>query len=245
MNHPYELLADLMDGTLDEGDRAGVQAHLDVCPSCREDVALAPAGRRAARSLPQANAPADLHQRIIAAAGGRGRGAPGWYRWAGAAAAAAVVVAIAISLPNVGDAGDQRAGGEDAMVSAEVSGGAEDGAAALGNVAMSVENTNYDEEALKRLASGARSNTLSAGGEAAPTGTIADAPGAVRCVEQAFQNRITGRLTRLIQARFEGRAAYIAVYLESPGAGQGPDLAAVWVASRDDCSYLSLAFSRI
>lgn len=30
MNHPYELLADLMDGTLDEGDLAEVQGHLDA-----------------------------------------------------------------------------------------------------------------------------------------------------------------------------------------------------------------------
>jgi hypothetical protein len=49
----------------------------------------------------------------------------------------------------------------------------------------------------------------------------------------------------LIEARFEGRAAYIAVYLEGPGADQEPDLAAVWVAARDDCSFLSLAFATL
>ena len=58
MNHPYEQLADLVDGTLDEDDLAGVQAHLDTCASCREDLAHATAGREAARSLPQATPPA-------------------------------------------------------------------------------------------------------------------------------------------------------------------------------------------
>ena len=102
MNHPYELLADLMDGTLDEGDLAGVQAHLDSCASCREDVADAKAGARAARSLP-------VEDPACGSASARrrqprgGRGTPSWYRWAGVAAAAAVVVAIAIALPNVGN----------------------------------------------------------------------------------------------------------------------------------------------
>jgi anti-sigma factor RsiW len=71
MNHPYEQLTDLVDGTLDEGDLAGVQAHLDTCASCREDVAHATAGREAARSLPPATAPPDHHRHVDVAAGGR------------------------------------------------------------------------------------------------------------------------------------------------------------------------------
>ena len=53
MNHPYEQLADLMDGTLDERELAGVQAHLDSCATCRQDIDLATHGVRAARSLPR------------------------------------------------------------------------------------------------------------------------------------------------------------------------------------------------
>src|SRR5688500_7033941 len=150
MNHPYELLADLMDGTLDEGDLAGVQAHLDVCASCREDLSHATAGRQASRSLPQATAPTDLQQRITAEAGGRAiprQGIPAWYRWAGVAAAAAVVVAIAIALPNVGDGGKQRAA-EDAAASVQAQ-GAEGGARANDDVAFAVEDKNYDEKALQ------------------------------------------------------------------------------------------------
>ena len=60
MNHPYELLADMLHGTLDEGDIAGVQAHLDSCASCRRDFADAIVGFQAARSLPVEDPPADL-----------------------------------------------------------------------------------------------------------------------------------------------------------------------------------------
>ena len=41
MNHPYEQLADLLDGTLDEETLAGVQSHLETCAACRDDVAHA------------------------------------------------------------------------------------------------------------------------------------------------------------------------------------------------------------
>jgi hypothetical protein len=44
----------------------------------------------------------------------------------------------------------------------------------------------------------------------------------------------------MIQARFEGEEAYIAVYLEGPGAGEPPDTVAVWAASKD-CTVLSFA----
>ena len=242
MNHPYELLADFIDGTLDEGDLAGVQAHLDECASCREDIAHSTAGREAARSLPQATAPTDLHQRIVAVAGGRGNETPGWYRWAGVAAAAAVVVAIAIALPNVGGGEKERA--EDTRVSAEAQvdvGGAE----SFDNVTVSVEKKNYDDEALQQLASGSRSAALSSGVEGPAKDTIIDPAAAVSCVDQASQSGATGRLIRLIEARFNGRDAYIAVYLEDLGEDQRPDLVAVWVAARDNCSILSLASSQI
>ena len=243
MNHPYELLADLVDGTLDEGDLARVQAHLDECVSCREDVAHATAGRESARSVPQAAAPTDQHQRIVAAAGGHGT--PGWYRWAGVAAAAAVVVAIAIALPNV-RGGDERPGSvENAPAAVDAAGSQAAGVVSAEGVATSVQDRDYSEEDLQQLASASRSDALSSAQEDAPTSEIADPAAAVRCVAQATQEGATGRLTRLIQARFEGRDAYIAVYLEGPGADERPGLVALWVAARDNCSLLSLAFSQI
>ena len=236
MNHPYEQLADLVDGTLDEENLAGVQAHLDTCASCREDVAHATAGREAARSLPQAAAPADLHRRVIVAAGGRGHGAPTWYRWAGVAAAAAMVVAIAIALPNVGGGKDQDTT-EDARVA--VGQAAENTRA---GVQPEVVDKNYGANDLERLASAVASDTATA--ETAPQLAQADSP-AAGCVSKAFKGQPLGQLAHLIQARFEGRPAYIAVYLEGPGAGEPADTAVVWAAAKDDCTILSFASARI
>lgn len=238
MNHPYELLADLMDGTLDEGDLAGVQAHLDTCASCRQDLADAKAGARAARSLPVEDPPADLHRRVVGASGGHGT--PSWYRWAGVAAAAAAVVAIAIALPNVGT-DPATLGGDSTGSQLESSEMAPNAA----QVAVDEEDTNYDGQALEDLAESEKSRAVvstAAGAEDAASGR-ADA--ALRCVSRAFDNQQVGQLTRLIRARFEGEEAYIAVYLEGPGAGQPPDTVAVWAASSKDCTILSFASARI
>jgi hypothetical protein len=81
--------------------------------------------------------------------------------------------------------------------------------------------------------------------QAGATRTTRTDPAAARCVRKAFDEQPAGTLTRLILARFEDRDAYIAVYLEGPGANEPPDTAAVWVAAKDDCSILSFASARI
>ena len=238
MSHPYHLLANLVDGTLDEDDLAGVQAHLDACGSCRADVADALLGAEAARSLPPEEPPSDLYRRVLDAVGGHG--APSWYRWAGAAAAAAVVLAIAVALPNIGTGGsDERAGLP--QQEAETTRGAAEG----GGDQIQVEvrdGVDYDAESLQELAKAPGSAAFSEDQAAPQADGVANARAAARCVSRAFQDQELGRLTRIIQARFEGEEAYIAVYLEGPGAEQEPDLVNVLAASRDDCSFLSLAY---
>ena len=235
MNHPFEQLADLMDGTLDERELAGVQAHLDLCATCRQDIDLATHGARAARSLPLEDPPSDLHRRVMGAGGGRGT--PTWYRWAGAAAAAAAVIAIAIALPNVG--GDGRT-----ETATDAAGTSEVSLPLAGDVEYSREEQDYDADALQDLA---RSATASrqVSTDAAGAALAGDTSAAVRCVSKAFGDQQAGRLTRLIQATFEGEEAYIAVYLEGPGAGEPPDTVAVWAASSKDCTVLSFASARI
>jgi hypothetical protein len=49
------------------------------------------------------------------------------------------------------------------------------------------------------------------------------------------------RLDRLIEAQYRGTPAYFAVFLESPGGGQPPDSAIVWVVATRDCRILTLA----
>jgi anti-sigma factor RsiW len=244
MNHPSELLADLMDGTLDAHARARVEAHLGTCQTCREDLAAATAGRDALRDLVPASAPSDLPDRVKAAAAGGdagpAAGAPTWYRWAGVAAAAVLVAVIAFSLPDIGGGGPaaDRAGGFESVGSAV-------GAASTEEVPLEVRDEDYGQEDLEELASQAR--TLTAGGEAAPAADAfaAETGRAAACVTGAFEGQPSGRIVKLIRARFEGRRAYLAVYLEGPGAGQAPDTATVWVAALDDCSILSFAQARI
>jgi hypothetical protein len=238
MNHPHELLADLLDGTLDEADLAGVQAHLNACASCRRDMADASVGARAARSLPVEDPPADLHRRVVSG-GGRG-GTPTWYRWAGVAAAAAAVVAIAIALPSVGEgANEDAAGTADSGASAELS-------TPTGELVVSEEDRNYDEAGLQALARSAGSTPGPIATNAAGAESARDATDGVRCVTEAFDGQQSGRLTQLIRARFEGEEAYIAVYLEGPGAGEPPDTVAVYAASFKDCTVpLSFASARI
>jgi anti-sigma factor RsiW len=243
MNHPSDLLADLVDGTLGADARARVEAHLSACATCREDVAAASGGREALRGLGAVPPPADLGDRIAAAAGGGGdtaTGPPRWYRWAGVAAAAALVAVIAFSLPDIGDGGSaDRAGGFGSVGSAVGTTSAEQG------VTLEVRpDVDYRQEDLARLAADAPV-------PAAPEGhaVAADADEAFgtasACVTRAFAKQPSGRIVRLIRARFQGRPAYVAVYLEGPGAGQDPDTATVWVAALDDCSILSFAQARI
>lgn len=238
MSHPYELLADLLDGTLDADARAGVESHLASCPACRTDLAAASAGRDAARGLPALPGPADLRDRIVAAASGGGSGPPRRYRWAGAAAAAALVGVIALALPEIGG----EPGGSTDEIAAP--GAAEVTMDAAGDLpAVEVSDRDFQEEDLTGLASEATRGTASLPTFAtAPEG---DPTGAADCIRRAFEEQPTGSPVRLIRARFEGADAYLAVYLEGPGAGEEPDTAVVWVASADECSVLSFAQARI
>ena len=244
MNHPHELLADLLDGTLDAERRAGVETHLRTCEDCRADLAAATAGRDAARSLGVVPAPPNLHERVVAAAGGGGGSRPGWYRWAAAAAAAAVVVAIALALPNVGN-DTSGGGGEDvraASAEASVPEAQSDAAGAAAEVGIEVQDRSYDGRDLEELAKHGPNARATQPAAFSPN----DGSAAVRCVERSMGTAsLSGRLVRLIDARFEGTPAYIAVYLEGPGADQPPDTSAVYVASKGDCRFLSTAAAKL
>jgi hypothetical protein len=241
MNHPSDLLADLVDGTLDADARARVEAHLATCEACREDLAAAEAGRDALRSLGTAPAPADLGDRIAAAMnrGDAASGPPRWYRWAGVAAAAAVVAVIAVSLPDIGG----TPGSADSPNGFAEAGSAVGTTAAEEDIPLQTQDdVDYQQEDLARLASGVQAP--GAGAQAAASDSAASSQ-ASACVTRAFERQPSGRIVQLIRARFEGRRAYLAVYLEGPGADQDPDTATVWVAALDDCSILSFAQARI
>jgi len=48
----------------------------------------------------------------------------------------------------------------------------------------------------------------------------------------------------VIEAKWEGRPAYLGVFLEVPVPGQPPDKVIVWAVAKSDCSFLSYSSQR-
>jgi hypothetical protein len=180
-----------------------------------------------------------------------------WQRvqWgAGVAAAAALVLVVALNL-STGDSGDPANAPRDGAVEATT--GAPGAALAADETLPKLERqrtVNYDDSGIRLLAEDAAER--SAGAQSSPT-PESDAGGGAD-VEFAAQGergvaveclRTSGapleeplqRLNRLIEAQYRGTPAYFAVFLESPGGGQPPDSALVWVVATRDCRILTIA----
>ena len=270
MTHPDDLLADYVDGTLDEPRRADVDAHLHGCARCREEVRLAGAAEASLVELEDVPVPFGVTGPVVVEAGKRfeQRG-KAWdrFRWAaGLAAAAALVLVVALNLGR----GDQQNAAQPASASAgagAAGGAAEAGAAADSNVPfLGVErqpNVSYDDAGIQALAVDASRAVASAekaegqplaGAAVSPPPTpksaeerFASAPRPRQCIEQSGLPTDSPRdvLVRLVEAKFEDQPAYIAVFAESPGAGQPADHVIVWAVSSQDCRILSTASQRV
>ena len=268
MTHPEDHLAGYVDGTLSDPERAVVDAHLAGCATCREEIALARSALTALRSLDEVPVPFGVTGPILAEAGKQHerRGAV-WQRvqWAaGLAAAAALVVVVAI---NHGGPSDRDAV-ERAAVAGGTSGGSE--SAPAESVRLEEQpDVNYDGDAGvlvladEAIADFARSVTPSpnaaeaSGADApagasgasedsalqsvAPKGLVSPAP-ALRCLRTAGVpiGDPAMVLVRLVEARYNGDPAYLAVFLQSAGADQPPDRAVVWTLATADCSVLNV-----
>ncbi len=255
MTHPEELLSGYVDGTLPNEERAVVDAHLATCATCREEVELAGEALTALEALEEQPVPFGVTGPVMAEAGRRfeRRGAV-WQRvqWgAGLAAAAALVLVVALNLSrDPSDPGVRSADGN-AEASAEAP-----GAAFADETIPKLERhrtVSYDDAGILSLAQDAK---RSAGAESSPTAEPDSGVGGD--IEFAAQDerfvaleclRTSGaplddpleRLDRLIEAQYRGTPAYFAVFLESPGGGQPPDSAIVWVVATRDCRILTLA----
>jgi anti-sigma factor RsiW len=260
VSHPDDLLADYVDGTLDERARADVDTHLLGCERCRDEVRLARTAKVALVELEDRPVPLGVTGPVLAEAGRRfeRRRGVSWdrFQWAaGLAAAAALVVVVAL---NVGDGGSETtpspaAAGTGATGAAGAEASDATASAPLPFFGLEQQlDVNYDDEGIRAVASEAAGAVEAAeGGEAAgPLASGAedsaqrtgDAKG---CVRQSGLQGPRDVLIRLIEAEFEGTPAYIAVFAEGPGAGQPPDHIVVWVVATDDCSVLTSASQRI
>ncbi len=249
MTHPEELLAGYVDGTLSAKERGAVDPHVAECPRCSREIALAADARSVLRSLAEVPAPPGVASRALEEATGVRRsaagGTPRWYRVGGiVAAAAAGLLVFTLVLPRIG----QNEGSGSDAAAGKVEAPAEDARAATALAVSTIEirRVNYDNASLTELTASFQSDSSGAGAagiEASPAplfGSQVQTEKAIACVAQSAPDQ-KGDLASLIRARFQGTPAYLAVFLEGPGAGQPPDTVTVWVFATEDCLILSFS----
>jgi hypothetical protein len=249
MTHPEELLAGYVDGALADDERAVVDAHLDSCAACRDEVELARSAVAALASLPDVPVPFGVTGPVLAEAGRRfeRRRAVVWQRvqWAaGLAAAAALVLVVAINLGGADDGRDGTVAVEDDAGGGEATGGASAEMAAAIQLESQV-GVNYDDEGVRSLATDTAAAFRSE--EASPLAgadqAFEDPNRALRCLRTSGAPLDDPRdtLLRLIEAEYRETPAYFALFEESPGAGQPPTTVLVWAASVDGCTLITFA----
>jgi anti-sigma factor RsiW len=246
MTHPEGLLADYVDGTLTDQERAVVDAHLVACETCREEVALASDALPALASLTEEPVPFGVTGPVLAEARKMTERRQPFlqrYQWAVGLAAAASLVLVAVVLgPKVLPTNANREAAFSEAGGAATPAPAAD--AVLGEAAavpLERLDTDFDEAAIEDLATGTATGAPALP-KTAPSASIAAPDEAIACLERSgaeFGER--DQLVRLVEATYLGEPAYIGVLFEGPGAGLPPDRVVVWVASTKDCRILTLA----
>lgn len=250
MTHPFEQLAEAVDGTLAPAERAMLVEHLRSCASCRDDVSAAAAARDALKAMPMPNAP-DLAlgfapDRLAGLATATSTMRSSWSRIVPALAAAAVVAVVALIVPRLG-APSNDADMAAAPETFEIATG--------GPVRLQVDDTDYDDVTLGEVATGvtaALNADSTAATEVGAEGTAASEQRfvgsatrkAVDCLNRAFP-RYPGEIAQVRQATFEGAPAYLAIVLETVQNGAPTDSVSIWVAAIEDCSILSITSKRL
>jgi predicted anti-sigma-YlaC factor YlaD len=259
--HPEELLAGYVDGSLPERERPAVESHLATCARCREESGLAMRAVATLKDIEDVPVPvgvmspvrAELAQRMSSA---RPRPLSQRVLWAaGGAVAAAFIGLMAIwVLPGIGGGN----GGGLSAAAPEAASATKAGVAAGGGVTtagaqrahpVSIEprSTNYDNAALAKLATDAAAGagTAALGSAAADASQPSATRSALTCVEKGAGVEPLDVLVRLVSAEFDGKPAYIAVYLTGPTATKPPDEVVVWVVYSDTCSLASFTSKRV
>ena len=242
-DHPEELLAGLVDGTLDDHDRERVEAHLSDCSICREELPLALRAATAVARLPEVDGPPGMTRTVVDAArppSSRKRN----MAWVAAPVAAAVVgLALWAGLAGGGSAAREGAEGH-------ASGGGGGGQAAPVPATVDhrirILNENFTPAKIQALAAGLTSRqkraVLSSGGGRKDQDAVEfSGMDPIRCIQATAEPTSRDHLLEVLVARFEGTPAYIAVFEHRPGAGQVPSLLTIWVASAHGCRLLHYA----
>jgi hypothetical protein len=259
--HPEELLAAYVDGSLADRALADVEKHLAECGSCREDVRLAEAARLRLRALPEVDVPAASGRALVHALdhegatarapraseagepGGRPRRGDGGRWLAGLAAAAAIVGLIAVALPRLSS--NESSGSSTARASNEQA--ADAAAPAPGGSGPPIverQDTDYEPADVAALAdAAARAPTSGAAPEGAESRQPPGAEQAIACIRRWASAAQGATTTRVIEATYQGRPAYLGVARQTPP-GEGSDRILVWVLAREACELISFTQRR-
>jgi anti-sigma factor RsiW len=256
MTHPEELLAGYVDGTLSAKEQAAVDTHVAECPRCSREVMLAAGARSALGSLVEVPAPPGIASKALEEAGAvrrsAGGGTPRWYRVGGiVAAAAAGLLVLTLVLPHIGQSEDSGSVASQGKEGSSARDAGSQAAALAAPPVIEIRHVNYDNASLTGLTASYQSDTSGGGaasGVQAPVasefGSQAQTDKALACVVKSAPDQ-PGELQSLIRARFQGTPAYLAVFLEGPGAGQPADAVTVWVFATTDCRILSFSSAQL
>jgi hypothetical protein len=242
-----ELLTAHLDGTLPSAERKSADAHLELCPRCRGELALAGLARDLLRALPsELRPPTDVAAAVERRLPSAPAGHPRWYRAATVAAVAATLGLVAVTVPNLGGSDDaERAATSEGIASgpaATEAGGGESvdaSTASPGRSLPSLERVDrdLDAESLHDLL-GATKALESAIADAGAVALASEGED-VACARSAGGTAIVpaeARPVRLIAATYDGVPARIVIF----SVRRGPDtqLRAVVVAL-DGCRLLA------
>jgi hypothetical protein len=270
--HPHEILAEFVDGALGPDQRASVEAHLESCPACRQEVAMAAEAREALTAMPEVPAPVGVALRVRRQARRPSRAG----RWVAAAAAAAVLAgagAIVVTRGLVGGQGQSAGGGGGGQVAPQAGPegdegarerspgpqalGADAAAADAGSVVYFESDRDYDPGALARLAPRLRARAASAlrRGFAETTDRFFErlsldtvpprARRAIRCASEGLPPDQPAAPFRIEAARFQGEPVYVAAFLRGPTPASPHDRLLLWVVTREGCDLRYFAAQRL
>ena len=266
--HPEELLADFVDGTLEGEDRARVEGHVSGCARCREEVALAGRARGSLAGLSEVAPPTGLDLAVRREV----RRPPSRRVWAlaGAAAVAAGILAGGIVLVGQGLLGGEQEQGAGAAAPqpaqeqdgvTEESGERAGSSLAAGDAATSIRFTtsqqDYTPASLANLGRSLRDDARALLAQGFPktaevyfanveVESLAKEPReALQCVlrEVPADQPVVPILVQ--KAFFEGRPAYVVAFLQGPSETTPYDRLLIWVADRETCSLEYYAAHRL
>jgi hypothetical protein len=260
--HPDELLAEYVDGTLAAEDAARAEAHLADCERCRKEVVLAGDARAALGTLPEQSAPAGLDFGVR-----RRVQSPSRRVWAiaGAAAVAAGVLVAAVlyfgppqeqaATGGGGEVGEPSVERTDELKGPNADAGAQTAFAQVPQVRTTDED--YTPASLaalgRRLRDQARTALAADFPETARSyfgrNELSTFPGAVRtavgCALQEVPPRQLLVPFRIERASFEGEPAYVTAFLQGPSHRTPYDRVLIWVVDRRTCSLRYYASQRL